>query len=248
MSTRPKTLRRASGFSLLEVLVASAIMATLTAILLGTLSGVLGLWRLTDNKVTADREGRSAQLLLSQDLGNAIMPTNPALWPRVASNGSKIYLQFLTAKPRDYQEGGADAGDICFVEYFIDTQGHHLMRNFLGSANTYTSVLSASRFPSPGARDGEAQLVADNLLVDNRDAARRMALNQEANTNHFVILGANLMPISGSYSAANRPALVEFNIAAVDPQTATNKILLDNSNILLRSAALFSSRIKLPSP
>lgn len=248
MISRPPISVRASGFSLLEVLVASAILATLTAILLGTLSGVLGLWRLTDNRVTADREGRSAQLLLGQDLANTVMTTNPAFWPRVVTNGSKVYLQFLTAKPRDYQAGGADAGDLCFVEYFVDAQEHHLMRNFLGSAETYTNVLTLSRFPSPGEHDSVAQLVADNLLVNNRDAARRMSLNQEANTNHFVVLTANLMPITGAYSTANRPALIEFNIAAVDPQTATNDILLKNANILLRSAALFSSRVKLPAP
>lgn len=237
-----------SAFTILEVLVASAILAILVAILLGTLSASLALWRNTDNKVTADREGRSAQLILGGDLANAVMPANPALWPRLVTNGGTVFLQFLTLKPQDYQGDEGNVGDVCYVEYAVDQSARRLVRKFQGSGETFSGILKVGSFDNSPAIGTEHKLVADNLLVDNRAAARRMELYGNVKTNHFVILNTNLQPLTGAYSAANRPAMVEFNFAAVDPQTATNTNMLANTNILLRSAGLFTSRVKLPDP
>lgn len=247
MTTRMRPSRPSSAFTILELLVASAILSVLVVILLGTLSATLALWRNTDNKVTADREGRSALLLLGQDLANVVMPTNPALWPRLVTNGDAVFLQFLTLKPQDYQAAG-DPGDVCYVEYAVDKRARSLVRAFLGSSNTFANILARGAFSNSPSIGTNHQLVADNLLVDNRAAARRMNLYGSVNTNHFVILATNLQPLAGSYTPLNRPAMIEFNFAAVDPQTASNTTLLANTNILLRGAALFTSRIKLPDP
>ncbi len=245
-----------SAFTLLEVLVASAILSILVVILLGTLTATLSVWRNSDNKVTADREGRSAQLILGGDLANVVMPAQTNFWPRLVTNGAGIvFLQFLTLKPQDYQ-GTNDVGDVCYVEYAVDTNARCLVRKFQGSADTFASILKVGTFNNSPSIGPDHQLVADNLLIDNRDAARRMALQGNVNTNHFRILrvdgGTNLSPIApGEYSATivtNRPAMIEFNFAAVDPQTGANTAILANTNILLRSAGLFTSRVKLPDP
>ena len=60
MTTRARHPAPIAAFTLLEVLVASAVLGIFLVILLGTLSATLAVWRSTDNKVTADREGRSA--------------------------------------------------------------------------------------------------------------------------------------------------------------------------------------------
>lgn len=248
MTTRPRAFSPRCGFTILEVLVASAILSILVVILLGTLSATLSVWRNTDNKVTADREGRSAQLILGQDLANIVMPTNPALWPRLVTNdGGTVFLQFLTLKPQDYQ-GAGDVGDVCYVEYAVDTNARCLVRAIHGSGYTFTNILKVGAFGDSPTIGADHQLVADNLLVDSRAAARRMNLYGSVNTNHFVILNTNLETLTGAYSSNNRPAMVEFNFAAVDPQTGANRAMLANTNILLRGAGLFSSRVKLPDP
>ena len=58
-------ISRSNGFSLIEVLVASAVLSIVLAILLGTLSASMSLWRNTENKLGADREGRAAEQLLA---------------------------------------------------------------------------------------------------------------------------------------------------------------------------------------
>ena len=240
------------GFTLLEVLVASAVLSILVVILLGTLTATLSVWRNSDNKVTADREGRSAQLILGQDLANIVMPAQTNFWPRLVTNSGIVFLQFLTLKPQDYQ-GTNDVGDVCYVEYAVDTNARCLVRKFQGSADTFASILKVGAFNNSPSITPDHQLVADNLLVDNNAAARRMALYDNVKTNHFVILrvdgGTNLLPIKpDDYAATNRPAMIEFNFAAVDPQTGANAAILANTNILLRSAGLFTSRVRLPDP
>ena len=139
-------------------------------------------------------------------------------------------------------------GDVCYVEYAVDTNARSLVRAFHGSGYTFTNILKVGAFSNSPTIGADHQLVADNLLVDNSAAARRMQLYANVNTNHFVILGTNLRTLTGAYSASNRPSMIEFNFAAVDPQTGANTNMLANTNILLRGAALFTSRVKLPDP
>lgn len=214
-------------------------------ILLGTMSATLSLWRTGETKVSADREGRTLQIMLMQDLNNVLMPKAPNLWPRVVTNGSNSFLQFLTLSTSDYQTNASDTGDVCFVEYAVVPADRRLVRRFAGSADTFT-ILKNGAFPSPSTNN--AQLVAAALLPNNRQAVRRMNLFNEASLENFIILDTNLYPISGAYTLNNRPAMIEFNFASVDSQTATNKVLLENENALLPGAALFSFRIALPQP
>ena len=234
-----------AGFSLIEVLVASAILGILMFILLGTMSATLSLWRTGETKISADREGRALQLMFMQDLNNVVMPKSPSLWPRVVTNGSNTHLQFLMLSTPDYQSGPSDSGDVCFVEYAIVPNDRRVVRRFIGSAETF-AFLRNGAFPSPSTND--AQLVAAALLPDNRQAVRRMNLYNEASLENFIVLDTNLFPISGVYTTNNRPAMIEFNFASVDSQTATNKVLLENENAVLPGAALFSFRIALPQP
>lgn len=237
--SRPRTFAP-HAFTLIELLVSSAILTILMMILLGTLSGMLNLWRTTDNKITADREGRAAHLLLSQDLVNVVMPESSNLWPRLVTNTDVVYLQFLTLKPWDYQTQAGDVGDVCFVEYAFDPTERRLVRRFLGSKDTYDEILKNDRFPTPTLSG--AQLVAENVLDDNESAAQRMSFPEAVPKDRFRLLDENLEPIS----AGERPRVLEYTFAAVDPLTATNEILLGNSGAPLKSAGLFTSRFYLP--
>lgn len=231
---------RIGGFTLIELLVSSAILAVLMMILLGTLSGMLALWRTTDNKITADREGRAAHLLLSQDLMNVIMPESSALWPRLITNSGVVFLQFLTLKSQDYQSQADDVGDVCFVEYAFDPTERRLVRRFFGSKQTYEEILRANDFPAPTISG--AQLVAENVLEDNASAAQRMAFPAPVPEERFRLLSDELEPIA----QGERPVVLEYTFAAVDPLSATNEVLLGNNAAPLKSAGLFTSRFYLP--
>jgi prepilin-type N-terminal cleavage/methylation domain-containing protein len=235
---------RASGFSLLEVLVASAVLAIVMAVLLSTLTTSLSLWRTTESKIAADREGRSAELLLAQDISSAIMTTNPLLWPRVV-DGS--LLQFLTLKPSDYQNANAgDVGDVCLVEYSVDPETFSLVRRFWGSKETFDILKSGNALPPPGGSGVDPQMVATNVLPEMHDAVRGLKVYREPLRTAFVMLDQQLMPIKPPYAVDNVPAAVEINIGVADPDAMRNKDLLSNPDFILRNAGFYSFRLGFP--
>lgn len=233
-----------AGFSLIEVLVASAVLSIVMVVLLSTLTTSLSLWRNTEKKMAAGREGRAANLLLAQDLANIVMTTNTNFWPTVQTSGGIVSLRFLATKPADYQSGGAgNFGDVCFIEYGVRTADNVLLRNFVGSARTYTEVLQAGSFPS--AFDaGRAQVLATNLIPGNRDAVREAAWANELGTNYFVLLGGNLM--SSPPGSPVAPAAIEVTMAFADPDAMANKDLWATSRDQLRNAGIYSFRLALP--
>jgi prepilin-type N-terminal cleavage/methylation domain-containing protein len=151
------------GFTLLELLVASAVMGIVLFALVSTANTSLQLWRDTSSKAAVDREGRTGLALLSWDLQNIVQPTNVALRPHIntneftANDTTTTVLQFLTLKPRDYQTNSGDVGDVCYVEYRIEDGA--LKRAFVGSEATFTAI-AGGNFPSGGL---EFQTLVTNL-------------------------------------------------------------------------------------
>lgn len=244
-SAKPQTAAR--GFSLLEVLVASAILSVVLVVLLSTLSTSLSLWRNTESKAAADREARGAELLLVEDMAGVLLPAEPDLWPRVTGSGENNVLQFLTTKPADYLP--EEPGDVFFVEYWVDASTGTMRRAILNSRETYNNVLESGQFPA-GKSSGDDQLLASNLLPSNQDAARGLGLVQktEANNTNFILLNRSLLPFTGTPGPNNIPAAVEVNFAVADPDILRNRELLENPNYVLRNAGLYSTRFRLPPP
>jgi len=239
------TSRRSAAFSLLEVLVASAVLSIVLMILLGALTTSLSLWRTTESKLYADREGRAAELMMADDLASVVVPSDDRLWPRVDNDS----LQFLTLKPVDYQsQQGNNRGDICFVEYIFDRPNNALKRIFYSSERTFNDILNKPNpaFPAPGNNSG-AQLLATNILAKNADAVRGLALHDQAPKDSFILLDRELLPRGNN--DPDPPAAVEVNFAVADPDAMANKDLWENNeNIPLRNAGLYSFRIHFPQP
>lgn len=213
----------------------------------------MNLWRGTDSKIYADRESRAARLQISQDLSNAIVPSNSDFWPRVSVQGDVYYLQMLTkATPKYQPNSDTDRGSACYVEYVTAEKGTKLKRSFLGSKETFDTILKSGSFPNPGSGPAEeSQLLAANLLPENADAVRGFgAIYDEAPKLKFVVLtGAELLP--NPPSPTNPPRAIELNFAITDPDSATEeglRLLEDNPNYRLRDAGLYSFRIALPLP
>lgn len=245
-----------AGFTLLEVLVSSAVLAIVLAIMFSALSTSMNLWRNTDNKIVADREARSVEMLLARDLANVVIPASTNFWPRIESprRSSIQFLKFLTLAPSSYQSAsGTEAGDICYVEYVIlpstNGPGSEMRRLFLPASRTYSDVLLANAFPSSTTNNPASQSLGLNLLPTNSMAARGLgALPSEANNTNFVLLGANSLPFTGIPGTNNYPVAIEVNFAVADPDTLANTNLISSPNYIMRNAGLYSFRIPLPKP
>lgn len=146
------------GFTLLELLVSSAVIGMLMMVLLGVTSTSLNLWRGSEEAISVDREGRTAMALLSQDLANIVIPSGD-LRPEVdEATNAAAPLRFLTTKPLDYQDtDDGDVGDVCFVEYRV--RNNALLRGFAGSAKTFAALPDF-----PDVPDNEFEVLATNVL------------------------------------------------------------------------------------
>jgi type II secretory pathway pseudopilin PulG len=237
-------MRTVGAFTLLEVLVATGVLATMMVILLGSLSSSMSLWRTTESKISADREGRSAHFLLYQDLASAYAPTNSSgpltnLWPQIKSNGT--FIGFLTLKPGDYQAAN-NSGDICYVEYFVDTNARAIYRNFVSSSDTFASI-KGNAMPKPA---NPPQLLAD-YVIPNTNAAKPVAGDTSFIIPNFVGVRAVLSGSSVSYQAAGsqRPDAIEVNISTADMEAVKNLTTLTQAKADIRSAGFFSFRANL---
>ncbi|MGJ3244010.1 MAG: PulJ/GspJ family protein [Opitutales bacterium] len=76
-SHRPVARR---GFTLVEILVASAIMALLTGLVLALTTNVLNVWNRSAGKLSANFQGRLAMDLLNQDLEAALFRNDGNQW------------------------------------------------------------------------------------------------------------------------------------------------------------------------
>lgn len=259
------------AFTLLEVLVSSAILGILLVILLGTVSGSLNMWRATEDKVTADREGRAAYALIAQDLANAFVPADSNLWPRITNTANTSSLRFLTLRPPDYQNQAAgDAGDICYVEYLVrrtntlSTAGRPgnniVLRKFIGSKETFDALQSgaATAFNTLSGNAAPYQELAYNV-VPNQVALKNMpvvardgATGLQAISNNFRALritnsGGKLVYLTNP--ANLRPEAIEVSIGTVDSEAlrTNNFMFLTNAGIPHRGAGMYTFTVDLPS-
>lgn len=157
MSVRPANGMPA--FSLLEVLVAMAVLSVVMLILLQTTAASLGLWKHSENKIAATKEGRAATLAMAQDLQNMVVPASPSLWPKARPQS----LAFLVARPPDYQSGASNAGDVCFVEYRVV---YEQQRSFIerGEAESGATLRALTNNPPRFPVASNFQMLATNVF------------------------------------------------------------------------------------
>jgi prepilin-type N-terminal cleavage/methylation domain-containing protein len=147
-----------NGFTLVELLVSSAVIGMLMVVLLSVTSASLNLWRGSEEAIAVDREGRTAMTLLSQDLAGIVVPEEKPRPEVEEGTNASVPLRFLTAKPADYQEPDkGDLGDVCFVEYRF--RDHALWRGFAGSAETFKALPDFPEVP-----DDKFEVLATNVL------------------------------------------------------------------------------------
>ena len=162
---------RRSGFTLLELLVATAIFATLVLVLATISNQALGTWSRSENKSELREAARTAINLMGSELRQAVLPVyrgdtnglqlvvNPASLSATFKNRDAIFWQAPVATSRT-------KGDLAIVGYFIRKEGNvsKLCRFFVNPDDTnyliysspnawVTDALLNSRAPADEASD-----------------------------------------------------------------------------------------------
>lgn len=233
MNPSPKHSRVGAfaGFTLLELMVSTAIIGIMMMVLLATTSTSLGLWRSAEQRISVEREGRNALAIISSDLENMVWPSSDKVPAPVIPvdlgtiESGNDFLEFLVARPPDYQDQTnpqTNAGDVCYVKYrFIDNQ---IQRAAADSGATF-AALKEGRYPTVDNYDVVAANIPDGQLwVYARDAQGKMA------------------------TAVDKVALVAVSFGAVDAREMDNVQRGINLPSGKTSRQYFSARVFLPSP
>ncbi len=140
---------RAHGFSLIELLVSTAIISVILILSTLLLSRSSDSYSQIHASITSDREVRIAIAQLTSDLSNAtfhkdsIFEQSAEVWPTDR-------IGFLSLKPFDSQIAEAFIGDACAVNYYIKDLKiggkvvRCLMRGLRESNDTFTALRSGN--------------------------------------------------------------------------------------------------------
>ena len=213
----PATLtKKSSAFSLLELLVAISVLCILLVILLDIVQGATNLWRTSENKVEAYREGRAALQVISSDLRHALASTNTNFFRRdISSYPNSTNVAFLATLPLSSQETNS-LSDVCTVGYFLaydnkspvsgitGRQSYNLYRYFVESNETFAK-LSDSSGP------------ADVLDFDPSRQPEILARNVVGfKATYFITNGPGSFTTWTQSAATPMPDIVEIQLTAVN--------------------------------
>ena len=208
--------KKSFAFSLLELLVAIAVLCILLVILLNIVQGASNLWRTSENKVEAYREGRAALQVISSDLRHALASTNTNFFRRdISSYPNSTNVAFLATLPLSSQETNS-LSDICTVGYFLaydnkspvsgitGRQSYNLYRYFVESNETFAK-LSDSSGP------------ADVLDFDPSRPPEILARNVVGfKATYFITNGPGSFTTWTQSAATPMPDIVEIQLTAVN--------------------------------
>lgn len=139
-----------AGFTLLELLVSSVILACIITLLIGMADGSSRIWRDGERRREASREARAGLEMITEDLHSAIILTNPATL-RITNEsgdleGSRIF--FLVSHPGEKREATHE-GDLCATGYFVaqdpTKSGSLNLYRFHASGEDVTKALEKNR-------------------------------------------------------------------------------------------------------
>jgi prepilin-type N-terminal cleavage/methylation domain-containing protein len=233
---RSAFVRAAAGFTLLELLVSSALIGIIMLILLMTTTGSISIWRGSENAIAVDREGRNALALISDDISNMLPVASDApefMQPRFGVWNDLVFMEFLVVRPQDYQDSaGGNVGDVCYVRYRYTDQ--KIERATADSAATFSALQDQSR-PAPTG----FEVLAQNLP-----------------TFYIAAFGADGRRLNPEGNAADIPAVktIDISLAAVDMdemesrQRGINARNEGTSMELLSSMQYFSIFFHIPRP
>lgn len=156
---------RRSAFTLIEIMVATAVMVILIGLVIQITNEVLKVWNRSSGKLSSNSEARLAMELLTQDLETAVFRDNGMQWLRIEKvddvgdsydNKTVALKLFAPALDRPKFEKDDDGnkvpipGDICGIAYRLafkeayedsDTKIYALYRNIVDPRTTFNDLM-----------------------------------------------------------------------------------------------------------
>lgn len=185
--SRPK--QRRSAFTLIEIMVATAVMVILVGLVIQITNEVLKVWNRSSGKLSANSEARLAMEFLTQDLETAVFRDNGMQWLRVEGpiDAGDDYADKTVAlnlfapaldRPKTDAAGGPIPGDICGIAYRLafkeayrgsDTKVYALYRNIVDSKTTFNQLMGSGNQETLTGGEWSEGTVTDesNYLVTN---------------------------------------------------------------------------------
>ena len=120
--------RRRRGFTLLEILTASAITVFMAVVILTLVAHILDTWNSASGKLSTQAEARLALDLLSRDLEGTVFGNDREVWlmaetERLQNTADGLWLRFFSAapdRPRQDEDNNPIEGDITVVAYWLE--------------------------------------------------------------------------------------------------------------------------------
>jgi prepilin-type N-terminal cleavage/methylation domain-containing protein len=227
------------GFTLLEVLVSTAILAVILVLLLGMTDGATRIWREGERKREVAREIHAGLQIISEDLRSAVLTTNPESLlidhaTRINGDedpGEKIF--FLVSHPSEMRHSG-HKGDLCATGYFVakapEGDGVSNLYRFHASGREVAAALEANELGALYAKASASNVTSTELLARHIVKLEVHEPVGQPNRSNGVLLIA-LTGINGETARA---------IAADPEDTKRNNLLLH------RNLQRLSGMVRLP--
>jgi prepilin-type N-terminal cleavage/methylation domain-containing protein len=222
------------GFTLLEVLVSSAILLVLILLLLGMGDGASRIWRDSEGRREAKRELMASLQIITEDLHSAVITTNAESFEiRKSEQERPQALFFLVSHPGDRRHSEIK-GDLCAAGYFLaEDPGER------GCTNLY-------RFHASGESVAKA-MEDDSLQELYKEASPNNTSTTELMARNIVSLRIVPLPVNTS-----PPELLEVTLSAINARTAhliasEPKVVERNERLLRERAQWSTGIIHLPS-
>ena len=121
------------AFTLLEVILSTAILAIFIIVLVGMSDGTYRIFGNAEGNREIGREARTGLQAITKDLRSAVLTSDPTTLSiseekqdKQGNNGESLF--FLVSQPQEKQ-GSGNNGDLCVKGYFISTDPHEGTRN-----------------------------------------------------------------------------------------------------------------------
>lgn len=207
--------KKLKAFTLIEIMVATAIMVVLVGIVIKITGDVLNVWNRAGGKLAANAEARIALDLLTQDIETAILRNNGQQWFRVdapldTEAGDSLYTNQTVSlklfspaldRPTTNSAGAAVSGDVCAIGYRLAYK-----ESYTGGTNVYALY----------RRITDPETTFNNMLGSPSDANSPQLDLSGALWEDF---GADSLTDEENYLAAN---IVEFKVFVYEEDSSVN--------------------------
>jgi type II secretory pathway pseudopilin PulG len=137
-----RALRRTSGFTLVELLLAVAITIVIVLLLGRVLVATTSVYRIADQKMDAFRDARAALQMMANDLGRADISDNSGFLNLSKYSSDNSYAMEAYAV---FPAKNTGKSDLCSVGYYLDWDGKtYSLRRFFKNSDAVAPSLAMS--------------------------------------------------------------------------------------------------------